>query len=226
MAWYCWIYITGPDYPQVTQVTGGETWEAWLDVVSGKGILRQRSSERRLSGIMSKVTDGRSITSFLLETRLHERDHSSMFSDTPKRRGHIFWRAFKTWAGIMSLPGAFFLTQSAGLLLDSVDGVYKLLLMAFYSVLAPGVVFGVLGAAALTFLASPATKTRTLLVGIVTGFTCPAAFFVALIVLLGPKNEGVVGYGIYGFIFALTGAFAGFEAGNAVLSEKLTDIGR
>ena len=111
--------------------------------------------------------------------------------------------------------------QSAGLLLHSMDGVNKLLLLVLYSVLAPGVVFGVLGATALTFLASPAKKTRTLLVGIAIGFACPLAFFGALIVLQGPKNEGVAGWVLYGFIFVLTGAFAGFEAGKAVLSEKL-----
>ena len=143
-----------------------------------------------------------------------------MFYDTPKGRARIFWRAFKTWSTIMSLPGAFFLMQSLGLL-HSIDGVHTLLLLALYSVLAPGVLFGVLGATALTFLASPAKKTRTLLVGIVTGLACPLTFFGALIVLQGPKNEGVAGWVLYGFIFVLTGAFAGFEAGKAVLSEKL-----
>lgn len=77
-----------------------------------------------------------------------------------------------------------------------------------------------LGATALTFLASPENKTRTLLVGIVTGLVSPLAFFGALIEFLGPKNEGVAGWIIYGSIFALTGAVASFEAGNAVLSEK------
>jgi hypothetical protein len=152
---------------------------------------------------------------------MHERDHSSMFSDTPKVRAHIFWTAFKTWSGIMSLPGAFFLLQGAASILHSANGAYNLLLLALYSVLAPGVVFGVPGATALTFLGSPVKKTRTLLVGTVTGFACPLAFFGALIVLQGPKNEGVAGWVLYGFLFALTGAFAGFEAGNAVLAGKL-----
>ena len=143
-----------------------------------------------------------------------------MVSDTSKGRAHIFWTAFKPWSGIMSLPGAFFLIQAIGLL-HSARGVYDFLLYVFYSVLAPGVLFGALGATALTFLASPAKKTRTLLVGIVIGFACPLAFFGALIVLQGLKNEGVAGWVIYGFIFALTGALAGFEAGKAVLSEKL-----
>jgi hypothetical protein len=95
------------------------------------------------------------------------------------------------------------------------------LLLALYTAIAPGVIFGVLGASALTFLAWLAKKTRTLLVGIVTGFACPLAFFGALIVVQGVKNEGVAGWILYGFIFVLTGAFAGFEAGKAVLSEKL-----
>jgi hypothetical protein len=120
----------------------------------------------------------------------------------------------------MSLPGAFFLIQAIGLL-HSARGVYDLLLYVLYSMLAPGVVFGGLGATALIFLASPAKKIRTLLVGIVIGFACPLAFFGALIVLQGPKKEGVAGWVIYGSIFALTGALAGFEAGKAVLSEKL-----
>jgi len=143
-----------------------------------------------------------------------------MFPDVRKGRGRVFWRAFKTWSCIMALPGAFFLTQSLALL-QSADGAYKLLLMALYTVLAPGVVFGGLGATALTFLASPAKKTRTLSVEVVTGLACPLAFFSALIVLEGPKNEGVAGWFFYGLIFALTGAFAGFEAGKAVLSDKL-----
>jgi hypothetical protein len=142
-----------------------------------------------------------------------------MFSDTPKGRARIFWRAFKTWSGIMSLPGAFFLIQAVGLLHSARD-VYNLLLLALYSALAPGVIFGVLGATALTFLASPAKKTRTLLVGIVTGLSCPLAFFGALIAFF-PKNDATLGWVIFGFIFALTGALAGFMAGNAVLSGKL-----
>jgi hypothetical protein len=39
--------------------------------------------------------------------------------------------------------------------------------------------------------------------------------------MTGPKNEGVAGWVLYGFIFVLTGAFAGFEAVKAVLSEKM-----
>jgi multisubunit Na+/H+ antiporter MnhG subunit len=119
----------------------------------------------------------------------------------------------------MSLPGAFFLAQSLDIL-RSARGVRDLLLAALYYMLAPGVIFGGLGAIALTLLASPAKKTRTLLVGTVTGFACPLAFFGALIVF-SPKNEATLGWIVLGFIFSLTGALAGYMAGSAVMSQKL-----
>ena len=143
-----------------------------------------------------------------------------MFPDVRKGRGRVFWRAFKTWSCIMVLPGAFFLIQAASSLL-SARGIYDLLLYVLYSIVVPGLLFGSLGAIALTFLASPAKKTRTLVVGVVTGFGCPVAFFGALIVVQGPKSDGTLGWVLYGIIFAGTGAFAGFEAGSAILSEKL-----
>jgi hypothetical protein len=120
----------------------------------------------------------------------------------------------------MALPGAFFLIQVAGVRLQSANPLPDLLLMALYYALAPGAFFGALGATALAFLGSPAKKIRTLLVGIVIGLVCPLCFFGALIVFL-PKNEWTLGWFLFGFIFALTGAFAGFMAGNAVLSEKM-----
>jgi hypothetical protein len=119
----------------------------------------------------------------------------------------------------MALPGAFLLINAAGVRLQSANAIPDLLLMALYSILAPGAFFGLLGAAALAFWASPANRVRTRLVGTVTGLACPICFFGALIAFL-PKNEGTLGWFLFGFIFTLTGAFAGFMAGNAALSEQ------
>jgi hypothetical protein len=118
----------------------------------------------------------------------------------------------------MALPGTFFLLQGVASLLQSANGVYNLLLLALYSVLAPGVIFGGLGAIALAFLTSPAKRIRTLLVATVTGLACPLALLGALIVFF-PKNEGTLGWVISGYLYAATGAFAGFTAAKAVLSE-------
>ena len=90
--------------------------------------------------------------------------------------------------------------------------------MAIYWALGPGVLFGALGAAALTFLVRPGQQLRALAVGVLVGFACPVAFFGALMFIL-PQNEGTMGWYLFGFIFAMTGMFAGIMAGNSIGSE-------
>lgn len=116
----------------------------------------------------------------------------------------------------MALPGGFLLIQMASVRSNPSHDISDLLLMALYYVIAPGVIFGALGSAALAFLASPTSKLRTVVLGIVTGLLCPVLLFGALIIFL-PRNEGALGWFLFGFIFAMTGAFAGFMAGNSLV---------
>jgi hypothetical protein len=119
----------------------------------------------------------------------------------------MFWQVFKVWGGIMALPGVFFLSQ--------VGLHYQYILVG---VIAPGVGFGAIGAAFLTLLVRPGQKVRALVVGLLVGFGTPAAFFWGLAIVL-PKNEATMGYALFGLVFAMTGAFAGIVAANAVKSE-------
>ena len=133
-----------------------------------------------------------------------------MLSEADPGRARIFWNTFKIWGGIMALPGTFSMLMGGAHFNSNV-----LLLSGFYYVLAPGVVFGTIGAAALAFLVRPGQRIRALVVGSLVGFGCPAAFFVALALIL-PKNEGTPVWIFAAMIYGGTGAFAGITAANAI----------
>ncbi len=107
----------------------------------------------------------------------------------------------------MALPGLFFLAQ--------VGLHYQYILVG---IIAPGVVFGAIGAAFMSLLVRPGQKGRALAVGLLVGFASPAAFFWGLAIVL-PKNEATMGYGLFGMILGLAGAFAGVMAANSLKSE-------
>ncbi len=119
-------------------------------------------------------------------------------------RAQVFWKAFKMWAGIMALPGAFLLAPMAGVRLQSPNALPDVALMTVSHVLAPGALFGAVGAGVLALRASPATKIRTLSLGVVTGLACPLLLFGALLVIL-PKDEASLGWILFGMIFSVTG---------------------
>ncbi len=120
------------------------------------------------------------------------------------------------WAGIMTLPGAFLLAPMAGVRLQSPNALPDVALMTVSYVLAPGALFGAMGAGVLALWASPAKKIPTLSLGVVTGLASPLIFFGALLVIL-PKNEASLGWILFGMIFSVAGAFAGFMTAAAVL---------
>ena len=117
----------------------------------------------------------------------------------------------------MALPGLFFLLQT-GSPLSSPDWLTSFLTTALYWVLAPGAVFGGIGAGAMTLWVQPGQTFRAITLGVVVGLGAPAGFFAALAIFL-PKNEATMGWVLFGMVFAMTGAFAGVMAANLLKSE-------
>lgn len=142
-----------------------------------------------------------------------------MSSQVASKRARIFGKAFKVWGGIMALPGVFLTFQiGSGGFHTASFSMYDFMRMGLYYAIAPGVAFGTVGAAALTFLAWQGHTLRAFAVGIAIGFLCPAVFFAGMFFLL-PKNEGSLGWVLFGVIFSMTGIFAGVMAANAIASE-------
>lgn len=147
---------------------------------------------------------------FVLGPSSTSSDHGSMLSEVSPKPPQIFWKAFKIWAAIMAVPGALGTFEHAlSCFRWGCQYGPPILPTALLWTGAPGGIFGGLGAAALTFLVRSGQKWPAPLVGTVVGFACPVATTIALGIILS-KNNDRMGLVIFGFMFAMLGALAGF----------------
>ena len=81
------------------------------------------------------------------------------------------------------------------------------------ALLVPGLVMGALGATIMTLVVEPGRTFSAVIVGFFVGSGVPLIVFWGL-AALGPKNEATLGYGIFGFLFAVPSGIAGIIAGS------------
>ena len=74
-------------------------------------------------------------------------------------------------------------------------------------------VFGLIGAAAMTVGVPARRKLAAIAVGVAFGITLPLVIFWGLAAAL-PKNEGTVGYFLFGYVYAVPSGLAGAVAGS------------
>jgi len=113
--------------------------------------------------------------------------------------GLEFLRTFLFWAALTSLPCLLFTMP------------FSLHLVA--ALMVPGLVMGALGATIMTLVVEPGRTFSAVIVGFFVGSGIPLIVFWGL-AALGPKNEATLGYGIFGFLFAVPSGIAGIIAGS------------
>jgi len=124
----------------------------------------------------------------------------SVPGDAGIQPGLEFLRTFLFWAALTSLP----------CLLPLFTMPFSLRLAA--ALMVPGLGMGALGATIMTLVVEPGRTFSAVIVGFFVGAGVPLIVFSGL-AALGPKNEATLGYGIFGFLFAVPSGIAGIIAG-------------
>jgi len=125
----------------------------------------------------------------------------SVPGDAGIQPGLEFLRTFLFWGALTSLP----------CLLPLFTTPFSLRLVA--ALMVPGLVMGALGATIMTLVVEPGRTFSAVIVGFFVGSGVPLIVFWGL-AALGPKNEATLGYGIFGFLFAVPSGIAGIIAGS------------
>src|SRR5258707_8862703 len=125
----------------------------------------------------------------------------SVPGDAGIQPGLEFLRTFRFWGALTALPW----------LLPLFPTPFSLRLVA--ALMVPGLVMGALGATIMTLVVERGRTFSAVIVGFLVGLGVPLIVFWGL-AALGPKNEATLGYGIFGFLFAVPSGIAGIIAGS------------
>jgi hypothetical protein len=124
--------------------------------------------------------------------------------DPKTRRRAEYGKIIFLWAVIATAP-MFLISLSSHLSIFALIGSF-----AF------GLIFATIGTAILSRFVSPGSRFATVLGIIIGGVLAPLVLWTLALVM--PKNEGTMGYFLFGFILAVPNALAGGFAGNLYAS--------